>query len=166
MKVKDPSEVHKNSPQYSNHVPTWARWKYDGGPYRHDYRACSYCGCIHPEDLLVLIKRGGVSLEGTGKDYKRYFILPNPIVGRRCRVGSKSGPVFKRPVPRHWWSRLFESHDMPLDFGRPTLRERLRGHYNRPLYGTAPATIHQKFYFDHVTREEWGELMAAMGYPR
>lgn len=54
-----------------NRGPWNDRWLWSWGPAR----SCSFCGCVHPEDALNLLKEGWES-ETTGKSYKRYLHPP------------------------------------------------------------------------------------------
>lgn len=128
MDVLAPAQVHAHDQQYPGMLtPQWeVRGRRGDDPYQHDYRQCSYCGSIHPEDMLALIRTGS-RLQGTDKGYKRYLLTPNPIAGQDCRIGSRHGPGV-----------------------------------DEVIRGPAPATIQQKFYLDHVTREQWREIVSAM----
>ncbi len=46
-------------------------WAWSWGPPR----TCSYCGGIHPDDAILLVKEGW-EVETTGKSYKRYLGPP------------------------------------------------------------------------------------------
>lgn len=63
-------------------------------PYQDDYRSCSYCGSIHPEDLIKLLKDGKATLGGAdwkyGWPHKFYVTAPNPLAGQEVKVGSRS----------------------------------------------------------------------------
>lgn len=137
-----------------------ARWRvrpYDGGPYEYgSSRFCSFCGSLHPDDAIELIRHGGL-LETTTKGYKRYVRAPNPIAGQMVRFGSTSGPVF-RVRPRRWWSRLTE-RGSNLVKSDATWRERLRGRYCRPIVGAAPTTLQMKLYMVHVTPEQYTRMV-------
>lgn len=49
--------------------PNLDTWDNRGGG---DYRQCSFCGGIHPDDAIAIIKDGG-SVGVTDKSYKRYL---------------------------------------------------------------------------------------------
>jgi len=100
MDILDPAEVHKHDQKIPGMpAPDWqVRGRRDNEPYQHDYRQCSYCGSIHPEDMLALIKSGS-RLTGTTKAYKRYLITPNPIAGQDCSIGSRPGPDGREEIP-------------------------------------------------------------------
>lgn len=65
------ASVFTNSVNENNPNPD--RWD-----VRDGFRSCSYCGSIHPDDLLELIKKHGISIiEPTDKSYKCYINAPN-----------------------------------------------------------------------------------------
>lgn len=49
-----------------------------------DFRRCSYCGGIHPEDAVELVERGWMPIP-TDKGYKLYLRAPD---GRRHEEGA------------------------------------------------------------------------------
>lgn len=152
----DPVEVHRGSPMYGDHQPTWEkRARRDDDPHdRSGYRCCSYCGSMHPEDLITAL-RDGARLQGTNKSYKRYVILPNPIAGQDVKMGSASGPTHERRV-------IGEEPKLRTDMVF-TPEELAAGRYDREIRGAAPTTIHQKFYMEHTTHEQWELVLAAIG---
>ncbi len=90
----------------------------------HPYRTCSYCGSIHPQDLLVVLGAGG-RIYGSDQKYgfphKYYVDVPNARAGEDTRVGSESGT------------------------------DRATGErYEREMRGPAPATVMGKFYTKHL----------------
>lgn len=92
-----------------------------GGPYDENYRRCSFCGSIHPEDLASALEAGArMSLADKKYGYlhKFYVEMPNPKSGKECVVGSRSGP------------------------GLPKGGE--------PIVGVASATMTAKFYTQHL----------------
>lgn len=66
-------------------------------PYDYPFRTCSYCGSIHPEDLLKLANENVAVL--TGSDWKygwphKFYVdnIPNPANGQmRCSGGFGGG---------------------------------------------------------------------------
>ncbi len=93
----------------------------------HPYRTCAYCGSIHPQDLLTVLKAGG-RMHGSdwkyGFPHKMYVDVPNARGGEITEVGSTS-------------------HS-----------DRETGEYIRePIMGTAPATVMGKFYTEHLKDE-------------
>jgi hypothetical protein len=157
-----PARVHQNARALCGHHPCWARPEYRGGIWRRDhYRLCSYCGCIHPGDLIGLLLAGGSWLESARKAGKFFLMTPNPIAGELCRMGSISGPVFDRKSwPRSLRDRLKAPAARRLDF-QPSLGERLAGHFERPALELAPPMIRQPFYLEHTNKPQWAEIEAA-----
>lgn len=58
------------------------------------FRTCSYCGSIHPEDLIAAVEAGA---RMHGSDWKygwphKFYVekIPNPNKGMKIRVGSRS----------------------------------------------------------------------------
>lgn len=95
----------------------------DGGQGR-PYRACSYCGSIHPEDLMKFIA-GGATLHGADWKYgwpHKFYVegIPNPIVGQRIQCGGRYSMDKDG-------NKLFE-----------------------PDYMEASATVHGKWYNEHL----------------
>jgi hypothetical protein len=63
----------------------------DNGPYYYDFRTCSYCGSIHPEDLLRVLDAGATM---HGADWKygwphKFYLenVPNRYAGQIRRMG-------------------------------------------------------------------------------
>ena len=159
----EPVEVHRGSPSYGLEDPKWeARPRTEDDPYdRSGYRQCSYCGSIHPEDMIRLLRDGGAKLEGSTKSYKRYLIVPNPIAGRDVKMGSSSGPVYAARF-------VGDDPKKPSQYAPSDLtdEERKAGRYSRDIRGPAPNTIQQKFYMEHTTEAQWQEVVkAARGEP-
>lgn len=110
-------------------------------PYEETFRRCSWCGAMHPEDLVRAIETapppkvieapfGGPSWTRESVfwsdkiGYKLYVLVPNPIVGQIVECGSRSGPV--------------DPDDMS------------KGSKTEPIMGEAPATIQAKWYSSHL----------------
>lgn len=53
----------------------WGSRKSDKWNWPWKPRTCSFCGSIHPEDAIKLLKEGW-EIETTGKSYKRYLEPP------------------------------------------------------------------------------------------
>jgi len=74
----------------------WFSPRLDDEPYGRPFRTCSYCGSIHPEDLLLALQNGA-TLDRADMKYgfpHKFYVhgIPNPQAGKQVRVGSKSGP--------------------------------------------------------------------------
>jgi hypothetical protein len=126
-----------------------AFWESDG--------TCSYCGSLSPELFFEAVERGD-EIEPTDKSYKAYVKRPNPEAGQTVRTGSHSGPVVDR-----------NGHFTISD---PTPEEIAAGRFDRITMGPAPATTHDKFYFQHLDgagQDRFIELVNAkkmnIGYP-
>lgn len=125
---------------------------------RDGYRCCSYCGSMHPEDLIMAIAEK-VELGPTDKSYKVYVHLPNPNAGKRVVTGSESGPSYNIVTG------LPNRKDL-------TLWELITNRYSRKVWGTAPKTLHAKFYFQHFDKDQQGRFINLLnagavnvGYP-
>lgn len=155
-----PHKVHGHAAGLIGIAPTWVWTHYRGGIYRMDhYRRCSWCGCIHPSDMMALLRAGRSSLERTGRFEKRIFRTPNPIAGRSCVIGSIPGAVFERDrEPADLVSKLLLDTRPGIS---PTISERLAEHYDRPAVAIAPEMIEQPFYLDHTSDAQWDDIMAA-----
>jgi hypothetical protein len=148
-----PARVHGRGAALCRFNPAWIRLTYRGGPWSKDhYRVCSWCGCIHPADLIALLNAGD-SLLRRARPRKHLLLTPNPIAGQLFQMGSIPGPVF----PKHR-----RPADIPSKFllaarpgVNPTAAERLAEHYDRPCFEPAPDLIIQPFYAEHTTEAQW-----------
>lgn len=158
-KTLDPVEVHKGERMFGGHAPAWASRPYDGGPYDHShYRQCTYCGSIHPEDMISLLRLGESQIVSTTKGYKRYLVTPNPIAGQEgVNCGSRSGPVYQHQLVGDDSERRLNEY-APKDL---TEEELALGHYKRVTLGKAPSTIQQKFYLNHTHTDQWQDIVDA-----
>lgn len=133
---------------------TWrASWA-DREPARDNLRRCSYCGSVHPDDLLNALKSGG-RLELSDMKYKwphKYYVknVPNELAGQTVRVGSRSGPT--------------ELPDGTPALPDLTAEELAAGRYRRDIMGQAPRDAVVKFYSEHMVDagESFAELQAAV----
>lgn len=154
-----PARVHPRARELSGHHPHWHRASYRGGLICSlHFRTCSFCGSIHPSDMMALLRSGRSFLEPTAKADKRILRTPNPIAGRRIRMGSLPEPVFEF-WPLSLRDRLREPAAADCE---PSPAERLAGHCERPLFRPAPDWIEQPFFLQHTTDEQWGEILAAI----
>lgn len=157
-----PCPSQRNAVLSSQHLHQ-CRWQvrpYDGGPYMHTFRTCSYCGSIHPDELIEHVRLGTGQLHGTTQNNKVYLDIPNPVAGQRVRVGGECGPVFSPDAPSGVIARLLAEHSMPDRLGRPTLRERIRGRYSRAIMGEAPTLVRAKLRTWHLSEDQRLELQA------
>lgn len=110
----------------SRNEATWRDPQPDEEPAGRPFRTCSYCGSIHPEDLLRFLAAGAtieVADMKFGWPHKFYVNgVPNPHAGKQVQVGTVST-----------WEG-----DQRVD---------------TPRMGLAPEHAHVKWYNDHVLDE-------------
>ena len=71
-----------NSPHYE------AKWPEELGEHP---RTCSFCGCVHPEDAIDLIKNRGWEIEPSTKCYKWYINPPGAMLHHKRIMASFEG---------------------------------------------------------------------------
>lgn len=124
------------------------------------WRTCSYCGSMHPLDLLGFMLRGEISNLGDadwkyGWPHKFYLDVPNPHAGKLASSGSFGGGAgytleqMQREYPGYinWRGSAHEGWKADVT---PT---------------PAPASMHGKFYSVHLkdlSEEEFGALQVAL----
>src|ERR1017187_5102013 len=92
---------HHDSPMLTGAIQIhWRqeeRGEIDEWGYTRDrcWRTCSYCGSMHPADLLKFLIEGA-KLESADWKYgwpHKFYVhgMKNPIAGRAIKLGSKSG---------------------------------------------------------------------------
>lgn len=105
-------------------------------PYGYPFRTCSYCGSIHPEDLLRVLANGATL---GGSDWKygwphKFYVegIPNPLAGKMVEQYSYTS----RPdlYPEETWEKDPEGE----------------GYRNKKESWVAPATTHAKWYNTHL----------------
>ena len=155
-----PARVHEHARALIGHHPCWERRGYRGGIYSIDhFRVCSYCSCIHPGDLIDLLRAGG-TFSPSLKHGKFILTTDNPIAGDLVRMGTLPTPVFNWAMqPTTLRRRLNEVPSEP----DATTADRLVGHIERPLFEIAPDRILWPFYAEHTTDHQWPEIWAAQG---
>lgn len=92
-----------------------------------DLRHCSYCGSLHPEDLVKVLNTPGVSVTVAdwkyGWPHKLYISgIPNPkagemieFVSRIYHDGEKSVEEKKQePAPKTTWAKFYNEHMLDL----------------------------------------------------
>lgn len=156
-----PTHVHDRVWQLTGHRAFWLRRTYSGGIYSTaHFRVCSYCGSIHPGDLIRLLYAGG-RLESTAKPDKFLLFTPNPVAGQQVRMGSVPGRVFsKARWPQNLVHQLYSETDGALEF-KPSISERLCGHFEHAAFEPAPALIKWPFYSQHTDELQWPDIWAA-----
>lgn len=106
--------------------PTWREPRpgdASEGPYGQPFRTCSYCGGMHPLDLLAAIKAGAtldVADWKYGWPHKVYVEgVPNPLAGQRVVMGSNTEGGVTTPIwgdaPRHAHGKFYNTHLADLD---------------------------------------------------
>lgn len=159
-----PMRVHSRAVELIGHRAHWHREFYRGGLYSTEhFRTCSYCGCIHPGDLIELLHAGG-RLQQAIKPGKFYLFTPNPVAGNFVHMGTVPGHVFDPARwPHNLNHRLYCDTSPALRF-EPTIGERLSGHFERPALEPAPAEIKWPFYAEHTNERLWPEIWAAANH--
>lgn len=130
------NHAHDNNAWAQRFAPlTWRDPQPDMEPYGYPFRTCSYCGSIHPLDLLAFLDKGGVRLNPSdrkwGWPHKLYLDgIPNPMAGKVVRMGGRSWTdeagvrqeePFMEPAPAFTHAKFYNVHlmDMPVaDFLR------------------------------------------------
>jgi hypothetical protein len=157
-----PARVHELARALVGLHPAWLYRRYDSGIYSiSHFRICSWCGCIHPYDLIALLDEGRSTFESSTKPGKFLLRTPNPVAGDLVHMGSISGRVFER---NHEPSQLRQRLTCPTKRGlvfKPTTAERLTGHFERHALEPAPAMIIWPFYAAHTNDRQWPEIWAA-----
>lgn len=110
-------------------------------PHYTAHRKCSYCGSIHPEDLVTLL-RNGARLEGADWKYgwpHKFYVegVPNAVAGSLRRVSSRSSAGNADQQPDDPWY---------TDWTHDPVTNRWEGVRNSPAPQFAPT----KFYNQHL----------------
>lgn len=139
---------HGDNPRFTLGPVTWRQPRdRDDSPYAETFRTCSYCGSIHPEDLMAVISQGATL---GGSDWKygwphKYYVegIPNPKAGQphKSYVSCRSPP--QSEIDAGDWERYQDGFDSRT--GEPQ-------HVYRKVYSNrpAPATSHAKWYNEHL----------------
>lgn len=118
-------------------------------PARQPFRTCSYCGSIHPEDLVKAIA-AGAKLGGSDWKYgwpHKFYIseIPNPNAGKLvCRI-SGSGPLPLTDADR---SRFVAPPGGRVEFGEDDSLHIKR--WTAQVFEPDGPTTHGKWYNDHL----------------
>ena len=135
---------HGNAPTYQ---PEGCAWREPhnraGGPYVETFRTCSYCGSIHPEDLLRAVN-SGATLGGSDWKYgwpHKFYVegIPNPVAGQMRPMGTVSAGFRKTldqvqaeyPDYQNW-------------------RQNQHGGWQGDRIAPAPSAVHAKWYNEHL----------------
>lgn len=127
--------------------PVWREPQLQRAPYGESFRSCSYCGSIHPEDLIKLLEAGATM---HGADWKygwphKFYVenIPNPHGGKTVKMGSRIGPDVTGTTPGSEWNSTCGHADCQL-------RTREHGYWELPFMEPAPKMMRAKFYNAHL----------------
>lgn len=128
-------------------VPVWREPQLQREPYGEFFRSCSYCGSIHPEDLITLLA-GGATMHGADWKYgwpHKFYVtnIPNPHAGKTVEIGGKAGPDITEQSPGVVWKGTCGHADCKQ-------RTREHGYWYLPHLSPAPASMTAKFYNTHL----------------
>lgn len=106
---------------------------------RDGYRACSYCGSMHPDDLFAHIKAGTCQISGTDKNYKIYVDVAHP--------GKGTPSIFMSSTHEFAGGVLLTEELCDQHALNSYARANYIGHWVKiePHHGRA----HAKFYYQH-----------------
>lgn len=144
-----PITCHDGQPMYSGFTPHWR----DAQPIRDDgnpgtpYRTCSYCGSIHPADLVKAIE-AGATMHGAdwkyGWPHKFYMEkVPNPAVGHPVCYMSGSSYPSKEEAEQEGGKYLRAGREVRVTEFAP-------GRWEFKLFEPANAFTHAKWYNVHL----------------
>jgi hypothetical protein len=119
-------KAHANDPFSTRFAPhTWKQsWK-DMQPAAHSLRCCSYCGSLHPLDLLDALK-AGANLDPADWKYgwpHKFYVngVPNELAGQTVEIGgtydAKGFTPMMGEAPPHAYLKFHSEHlaDLPED---------------------------------------------------
>jgi hypothetical protein len=128
MKFPDKPTCHgEQSPVFKFQSPHWREPDSSREPYGYPFRTCSFCGSIHPEDLMAYLESGVAGLDGSDWKYgwpHKYYVegIPNPLACRMVKMGSRT-----------------------------------EGGITTAIVGAAPQTTHAKWYNAHLEDEGYDD---------
>lgn len=162
--------INQNSLKWRDVEPSPRKDGSEGRPFR----TCSYCGSIHPQDLLDAIKAGAVL---GGADWKygwphKFYIsnIPNPHQGAMVRKTSGGSYKSEAAAREAGLPYVREGYRLEVKEGvtpdPETLTFNMNGQWSFEIYEPAGAFTHGKWYNDHLSDEltdaEFNELAAAL----
>lgn len=111
------------------------------------FRTCSYCGSIHPEDLVDALK-AGATLGGSDWKYgwpHKFYVdkIPNPNVGNR--VSRESGS--RGATTEEERAAIDKPH---IDRGHEVEWTNEGGRWSYKVYSPDGPTTHAKWYNEHL----------------
>ena len=113
---------------------------------RDGHRHCSYCGSLHPEELFAAIEVGA-TVTPTDKSYKIYVDVPDARAGELKVTGMRN----HAPAEGETGWELVTEENLP-DLLADGWSERNLGSWM--MKTPRGETIHDKFYFQHLSDEE------------
>jgi hypothetical protein len=141
--MSDEIKCHGVEPQFATLPIQWREPQLQREPYGEPFRSCSYCGSIHPEDLIKLIEAGATM---HGADWKygwphKFYVekIPNPHAGKVVEMGSSSGPSITKDTAGAVFAPTCHHADC-----------KEHGYWKLPRMEPAPATTTAKFYNAHL----------------
>jgi hypothetical protein len=128
------------------------------------FRVCSFCGSMHPEDLVAALKAGA---RLSGSDWKngwphKFYVhdIPHSHPDREVYKGGRSGPKYRcvtcgfEPDPVTFPPKLCEHVRSSRDY-------EVIGHYSHNDFGPVGLVLQGKWYNDHLadlSMEAFAEL--------
>lgn len=86
----------------------------EDSPNGRPFRSCSYCGSIHPEDLVKFLEAGGEPHQADWKfGYPHKFYIekvPNPRAGEECEMGWRDQKPIMGPAPQYLFIKWYNDH--------------------------------------------------------
>lgn len=89
---------------------------WDYFPWHWNPRTCSFCGSLHPDDAMRLLREGWAEEKATGKDYKAYLSPPADTEALR-RGLTRGGPdkPLSAPLPKLYVHHLSKEQILELN---------------------------------------------------
>lgn len=130
MAYPEKHQCHQQDRVFAQREIVWETRPLEGS-YGTGYRQCSYCGSLHPEDLLKILQIPGTRVNWADQKYgylhKCYIEgVPNPRAGEIVQMGSrwdgeKDEPIMS-PAPKTLSNKFYTEHLIDL-VGQPELQE-------------------------------------------
>ncbi|MCI3277637.1 hypothetical protein [Streptomyces cylindrosporus] len=137
-------DTSSTDPVHGAEAERWGGWSWREASRGEHYRTCSYCGCIHPDDLAAETDwRAEWADRKYGYPHKFYVTLANRRPEQRFITGATTGTP--TGLVGTTWIRADE---VPDDVNTDGWRD-LAGTYEWVSIGTRP-THHAKFYTVHL----------------
>lgn len=139
---------HGDKPRWQPEGVSWrAPRGDDSGPYAQTFRTCSYCGSMHPEDLLNALRAGA---SASGSDWKygwphKFYIegIPNPKAGHPHVDYTTCGRPSEQTLAEGGWEQYQDGFNPRT--GEPNMS------WRKPMPARpCPPTLHAKWYNEHL----------------